>query len=285
MRSRRTHRRSSGLLLAIVFLSNLIVPHAAPSIRTTKANSDAPAPPSSAHAATPARAATPANAANSSPATTSSRASDANAPQPVSSSQSDSSTRAASAFARLPLRFEANQGQTDPRVKFLARGDGYNLFLTPGEAVLSLNEVTRDAKDPHAFEARAAASEVKAGKTRDVLRMKFVGADASASVAGVEELPGRSNYFKGADSAKWQADVRAYARVRYAGIYPGVDLTARAPGRSQATALIRRGRPSRSTRRRPPATASALRSRPATPAPTPAPAWRPAWARSRPAAP
>ncbi len=34
-------------------------------------------------------------------------------------------------YGRLPLSFEANQGQTDDQVKFLARGRGYTLFLTP----------------------------------------------------------------------------------------------------------------------------------------------------------
>ncbi|MGH7815395.1 MAG: hypothetical protein ACREQI_15495, partial [Candidatus Binataceae bacterium] len=38
----------------------------------------------------------------------------------------------------LPLTFEANRGQTDWRVKFLARGDGYTLFLTHTGATLAL---------------------------------------------------------------------------------------------------------------------------------------------------
>jgi uncharacterized protein DUF1905 len=38
----------------------------------------------------------------------------------------------------LPLSFEANQGQTNTRVKFLSRGAGYTLFLTGDEAVLKL---------------------------------------------------------------------------------------------------------------------------------------------------
>src|SRR5690348_4966086 len=41
--------------------------------------------------------------------------------------------------ARLPLRFEANQGQSDGRVRFLAHGPGYTLFLTGDAAVLALN--------------------------------------------------------------------------------------------------------------------------------------------------
>ena len=43
-------------------------------------------------------------------------------------------------FGKLPLRFEANRGQTDPRVKFLSRGSGYSLFLTSTEAVLKLQK-------------------------------------------------------------------------------------------------------------------------------------------------
>src|SRR5438093_9995228 len=42
------------------------------------------------------------------------------------------------ALGKLPLSFEANQGQTDSQVQFLARGGGYTLFLTSTEAVLSL---------------------------------------------------------------------------------------------------------------------------------------------------
>lgn len=38
----------------------------------------------------------------------------------------------------MPLQFEANQGQVDAQVKFLAGGSGYTLFLTPTESVLVL---------------------------------------------------------------------------------------------------------------------------------------------------
>src|SRR6266851_9150201 len=42
------------------------------------------------------------------------------------------------AYGKMPLAFEANQGQADPRAKFLSRGQGYEVFLTPTEAVLGL---------------------------------------------------------------------------------------------------------------------------------------------------
>ena len=47
----------------------------------------------------------------------------------------DKQKLAASAI-NLPLFFEANQGQTDPSVRFLTRSGGYTMFLTPTETVL-----------------------------------------------------------------------------------------------------------------------------------------------------
>ena len=44
--------------------------------------------------------------------------------------------RLAEKFGKLPLSFEANQGQIDEQVKFISRGPGYDLFLTSTDAVL-----------------------------------------------------------------------------------------------------------------------------------------------------
>src|SRR5579862_9599439 len=41
-------------------------------------------------------------------------------------------------YSKLPLIFEQNEGQAEGSVKFLSRGSGYTLFLTPDEAVFSL---------------------------------------------------------------------------------------------------------------------------------------------------
>jgi len=61
------------------------------------------------------------------------------------------------------------------------------------------------------------------GESSAVLRMRLVGANASVAVTGAE-LPGKSNYFVGNDSKKWRTNVPTYAKVRYAGVYPGVEL-------------------------------------------------------------
>ena len=57
-----------------------------------------------------------------------------------------------------------------------------------------------------------------------MVRMKLVGANPQAKVSGLDELPGKSNYFIGNDAKKWRTNVANYAKVKYANVYPGVDL-------------------------------------------------------------
>jgi hypothetical protein len=123
-------------------------------------------------------------------------------------------------FAAVRLHFEVNHGQTDPRVKFLARGAGYTLFLTPSEAVWSLERPVPQSENPAGINDRQRAS---IGRPA-VLRMSLVGGESSPLVEGFEPLPGRVNYFKGSDPGRWQRNVPTYGRVRYHGVYPGIDV-------------------------------------------------------------
>jgi len=61
-------------------------------------------------------------------------------PLPNPGSRSAAQPRLVESYGKLPLGFEINKGQTDSRVKFLARGNGYALFLTGDEAVLALKK-------------------------------------------------------------------------------------------------------------------------------------------------
>jgi hypothetical protein len=125
-------------------------------------------------------------------------------------------------YGKLPLHFEANQGQTADSVKFLARGSGYGLFLTPTESVLVLRKTKTGAPQDHGrARQRAAATSTEPPA---VLRMKLLGANPRPIVAGREELPGKSNYFIGNDPAKWRTNVAQFARVEYEDVYPGVSL-------------------------------------------------------------
>lgn len=118
------------------------------------------------------------------------------------------------AYGKLPLSFEANHGQTDSRVKFLSRGPGYGLFLTSGEAVLTLQNEKELSNPPAPGHNPQSA----------VLRMKVSGAHRDPQIMGVDELPGKTNYFISQDPKKWVTDVPTYAKILYHDIYAGVDL-------------------------------------------------------------
>jgi len=203
-----------------------------------------------------------------------------------------STPRLLEAYGRLPLSFEANRGQTDPQVKFLARGRGYTLFVTDSEAVLSLRARSLEAKGlaPVKFEPQTrsesqgrsegerrlwAAQRLRAQVARlprflrplaerlaeqarflenlpttarppsgtsllahlpesaapgpesrslDVVRLTLVGVNPEASILGLDELPGKSNYFIGNDPKKWCRNVPTFSRVKHESVYPGIDL-------------------------------------------------------------
>ena len=115
-------------------------------------------------------------------------------------------------FGGLPLSFEENRGQAAAGVRFLARGYGYDLALSPDRTVLSLcnSEWTR-----------AAAG---VGGACRAVTMRLMRARRAPHVEGVSPLRGRANYFTGRDPGKWVRDVPTYGRVRYRGVYPGVDV-------------------------------------------------------------
>jgi hypothetical protein len=106
-------------------------------------------------------------------------------------------------YGQLPLAFEPNSSPSADRVKFLARGSGYALFLTNDEAVLELRGRS---------------------KTPSIVRMEIAGANAAARLAALEQLPGKSNYFIGNDPKKWRTNIPQYRKVSEGNVYPGVNL-------------------------------------------------------------
>jgi hypothetical protein len=138
------------------------------------------------------------------------------------------------AFNRLPIRFEANNGQADPEVKFISRGPNYSLSLTPDEATLTL--ATRRGEDAQMrrFSVAAFSASPTPGRvnrpgvpaspiisapqglaSNSVLRMKLKGANPDPRITGLDELPTKTNYFIGKDRSNWRADVPSYAKVKY----------------------------------------------------------------------
>ncbi len=126
---------------------------------------------------------------------------------------------------QLPLSFEANRGQTDKTVDFLSRGPDYKLFLTPTEAVLLLHGAKDELSAPGSQpEAKTQFKENGGAIETTILRMELVGSNLQAKAITIEPLSGKANYFRGNDPKQWHTSVPTYSRIKYANVYPGIDL-------------------------------------------------------------
>jgi hypothetical protein len=123
--------------------------------------------------------------------------------------------------AAMALRFEPNRGQFEEPVRFLARGPGFGLYLTPDGATLALHHRASVAGPQNAAVAhgRDELDDVE----DEIVRVHLVGASATEPV-GTDELPGHTNYFVGRDPQRWKTGVESYARVTYRSALPGVDV-------------------------------------------------------------
>src|SRR5687768_10256062 len=87
-----------------------------------------------------------------------------------------SAVPAPAARAGLPLAFEANRGQTDARVRYLARAAGHTVFFTGDEAVMVVNPPAAAAhRTPHSVPPAP----------RQGLRLRLVDGNPAAKVRGV----------------------------------------------------------------------------------------------------
>jgi hypothetical protein len=97
----------------------------------------------------------------------------------------------------MALRFEENRGQFGAAVRFAARSGVSDWYLTDGGPSFQL------------------------GAQRVDLRM--VHANPAPTIEPLDRMAAQTNYMIGARS-QWRTGVANYERVRYHGIYPGVDI-------------------------------------------------------------
>ncbi len=102
----------------------------------------------------------------------------------------------------LPLAFEANRGQVDPQVRFVARGSGHTTFLTDEGATI----VVASAGLP----------------TAAVIDLRFDGS-RPATPRGGAPLAGIATYIRGDDDTARVVEAPTFERVAYENVYPGID--------------------------------------------------------------
>lgn len=116
-------------------------------------------------------------------------------------------------FAQVPLHFEINQGQTEKDVRFISRNGNHALLLKQTEAQLILPN-----------KKKSSDNKLQTAKS-DVLKMRLAGnANENPSIEGLEKLEGHTNYYIGNNTEEWQEDISTFKRVKYTGVYEGIDL-------------------------------------------------------------
>lgn len=111
-------------------------------------------------------------------------------------------------FAEGPTRFEPNLGQSDAAVRFVRRGPSHATFLEDSAFTTVVARAPRATEDVCGF----------------TYRVRFDGAADRPAAIAEDLLPGVTNYFIGSDESSWVRGVPSYARVRYAEVWPGVEV-------------------------------------------------------------
>jgi uncharacterized protein (TIGR03437 family) len=99
---------------------------------------------------------------------------------------------------QIPVYFEPNAGQAETGVQYLGRVRGGTLSLRNDRAVLALRGVR--------------------------VSWQGVGTSGCGALEPVEPLPGKSNYYIGADASRWITGIPQFGGVRCRGLYPGIDV-------------------------------------------------------------
>jgi hypothetical protein len=111
--------------------------------------------------------------------------------------------QAAKSYDDIPLAFESNVGQAPGGVDFLSHSVGASVELAGARAIFTLSQ--QNAASPH------------------TITFQWMAAHGPAKAEGENELSGRTNYLVG-DHRNWLRGIKNYGRVRYASIYPDIDL-------------------------------------------------------------
>ncbi|HEY2932805.1 MAG TPA: FG-GAP-like repeat-containing protein [Acidobacteriota bacterium] len=124
-------------------------------------------------------------------------------------------------YQALPIRFEANAGQLDPRIRFVGRAGGWNVLLMRKRVIIQGHIATGAATNSGS--AKYPAGSASAGRLES-FSIEPMGSAGPTSLYGSHQLSAPSHYFLGPDPGGWRINVPAFNEVRYKGLYRGIDL-------------------------------------------------------------
>ena len=124
----------------------------------------------------------------------------------------------------LPASFESNMGQSYPAVRYLSRGTGYSILMQDHEVEFILAKREHAAGNNPLTGIDRRLREADRTSAVDALYMRLDGVRADSKLSALDQLPGTVNYFSGSDPLHWHTRIPTFARVQYAGVYPGINL-------------------------------------------------------------
>ncbi len=119
--------------------------------------------------------------------------------------------RALEGYGRLPMLFEALEDQAGAGRRYVARGGGYQATISKHGAQVALPVPAR----PHGGSPAATMMAV--------VDIAFPGADARASIRGLDAQPTRIHHLRTGSDGLDRTDVATYARVAIDDLYAGID--------------------------------------------------------------
>jgi YD repeat-containing protein len=135
-------------------------------------------------------------------------------------------------FGALAVRFEANEGQFDNRIKYLARGLNYQLFLENQKAVIyAVPPPTETICSETGRSICLNENQYRSQESPLHLQITLPGSNPQPEIAPETSLDETFNYFLGENPANWRTNVKAYSRVVYKEVYPNIDLAYYGNGR------------------------------------------------------
>lgn len=115
-----------------------------------------------------------------------------------------------SRLGHVPMVFEPNRGQAEDDVSFVSRGNGFTVLIGSNKTSLVVSPSV-DAADQRKHQP-------------SVLTLELVRSNKESIPSGLDQLPGKSNYFIGKQSANWITGIPQYGRVAFNSVYDGIDL-------------------------------------------------------------
>jgi hypothetical protein len=128
-------------------------------------------------------------------------------------------------YAKLPMNFEATEAEASRLTTFQSRAAGYAVSIAPDRTVLALAGLQHpSARSSKTIPGLPKAQPFPPMNRPIIVGMRLVGANARATMAGLNELEAKSNYYLGSDPAKWRTGISRYEKVQCKDIYPGIDV-------------------------------------------------------------